>query len=77
MLNVENQKMPVSAIIEEVLKINRLVEGGGSWCFYHGLQDVSLSHEGRPETFTYNIRGRGNLKNVGGKIESHHSTPLT
>ena len=33
MLNVENQKMPVSAIIEEVLKINRLVEGGGSWCF--------------------------------------------
>ena len=33
----------VSALLEEVLKINRVVGGGGggSWFSYHGLQDVS------------------------------------
>ena len=63
MLKVETPKMPVSAILGEVFKINRVVGklgrgGGGSLgvkVFYHGLQDVSWG--GGQKKFTYNIRG--------------------
>ena len=66
-LNVKTPEMLVFSILEEVLKLKRVI-GGVGMVFYHGLQESSWGEEGQKKILILELHRVGGFQNMKGKI---------